>query len=79
MMWRACLLPGPFSRLLSPAAPLLQKWHLAALYYTLRLAMAPAIESLLLLDRLLFLRELPGVQAGVCVRVRGDCACARVY
>jgi len=43
----------------------LSRWHLPALYYTLRLAMAPAIESLLLLDRLLFLRELPDVQAAI--------------
>jgi len=45
--------------------PQLLRWHLPALYYTLRLAMAPAIESLLLLDRLLFLRELPDVQAAI--------------
>jgi hypothetical protein len=44
-------------------ADALAAWHYPALYYALRLAMAPAIESLLLLDRLLFLREQPGVAA----------------
>jgi hypothetical protein len=38
----------------------LRQWHRTALFYALRLALAPAIESLLLLDRLLFLREAPG-------------------
>jgi|LauGreDrversion2_3_1035106.scaffolds.fasta_scaffold478774_1 hypothetical protein len=42
-----------------------QRWHLPAVYYALRLAVAPAIESILLLDRLLFLRQLPGVEAEV--------------
>ncbi len=35
----------------------LSRWHQAAIFYALRLMLAPAIESLLLLDRLLFLRE----------------------
>jgi hypothetical protein len=35
----------------------IQRWHLPAVYYALRLAVAPAIESILLLDRLLFLRQ----------------------
>ena len=40
--------------------PQLDLWHRTALFYGLRLSLAPAIESLLLLDRLLFLREAPG-------------------
>lgn len=41
----------------------LSQWHRPAIFYALRLMIAPAIENLLLLDRLLYLRELPGVRA----------------
>ena len=37
--------------------PLLDKWRQVVVYYVLRLLLAPLWEALILLDRLLFLRE----------------------
>ena len=41
----------------SSTARLVVRWRLVVVFYTIRLALAPVVESLIHLDRLLFLTE----------------------
>ena len=47
-----------FTRTCEEVAPLLGQWKRVVVFYVLRLLLAPLWEALLLLDRLLYLREL---------------------
>lgn len=46
-----------FTKLLEQAAAMTERWKDVVAFYTLRLALAPVVETLVLLDRMLYLHE----------------------